>query len=193
MTCAMNSTPERNETDQKAAGTSPADPAAPLVDKLPDDVEQAVRTLLEGACERDLALATAESCTGGLIAALLTDVEGCSHAFDRGFVVYSEEAKTELLGVPGALIEEEGVVSGAVAMAMAEGALARSKADIAVAVTGFAGPAGGDDEPGLVDIACIRRGRDPVHRRCHFGDRGRAMIRVETVRVAVGMMIAAMD
>ena len=101
---------------------------------LPDEIEEATRRLLAKACERDLSLATAESCTGGMLASLLTDVQGVAHAFDRGFVTYSEEAKTEMLGVPaGADRATKGAVSREVAIAMAEGALARSRANIALA------------------------------------------------------------
>ncbi|WP_184156825.1 CinA family protein [Sphingobium lignivorans] len=164
-----------------------------LVDRLPGDLERAVRAVLSQACERDLRLATAESCTGGLLAALLTDVEGCSHAFERAFVTYSEEAKTDMLGVDPGLIAETGAVSAAVARAMAIGALERSRADIVLAVTGFAGAAGPEDEPGLVHFACARRGREPVLREAHFGNRGRSAIRLETVRMAISMMRDALD
>jgi nicotinamide-nucleotide amidase len=152
---------------------------------LPDAIEQAVRRLLAKACERDLSLATAESCTGGLLASLLTDVQGVAHAFDRGFVTYSDESKTEMLGVPPDLIAAEGAVSRAVAIAMAEGALARSCADIVLAVTGFA-DAG--DEPGLVHFACARAGRKTAHREAHFGPIGRGATRIACLRVAVEMM-----
>ena len=141
---------------------------------LPDNVEREARALLERAVDADLSFVVAESCTGGLLASLLTDVEGASHAFERGFVVYSEAAKCELLGVAKTQIERCGAVSREVALAMAEGALASSQADIALAVTGFAGAAGPADEPGLVHFACIRKGRPPVHREEHFGDIGRA-------------------
>ena len=152
---------------------------------LPDAVEEAARRLLAKACERDLTLATAESCTGGLLASLLTDVQGVAHAFDRGFVTYSEQAKTEMLGVPPDLIAVEGAVSRAVAIAMAEGALARSSANIALAVTGFA-DAGA--EPGLVHFACARAGRKTAHREAHFGPIGRGATRIACMRVAVEMM-----
>jgi nicotinamide-nucleotide amidase len=152
---------------------------------LPDQVEEATRRLLAKACERELTLATAESCTGGMLASLLTDVQGVAHAFDRGFVTYSEEAKTEMLGVPAALIAERGAVSREVAVAMAEGALARSSANIALAVTGFADKG---DEPGLVHFACARAGRKTAHREEHFGAIGRGATRVECMRVAVEMM-----
>src|SRR4051794_2872363 len=152
---------------------------------LPDRVEEATRRLLAKACERDLVLATAESCTGGLLASLLTDVPGVAHAFDRGFVTYSEEAKTDLLGVPAALIDSEGAVSKAVALAMAEGALSRSRANIALAITGFADKG---EEPGLVHFGCARAGRRTMHREEHFGPGGRGAARVACMKVAVEMM-----
>ena len=154
---------------------------------LPNRVEEATRRLLAEACDRDLTLATAESCTGGMLASLLTDVAGVAHAFDRGFVTYSDEAKTEMLGVPADLIEAKGAVSKEVATAMAEGALTRSRANIALAITGFA-DAG--DEPGLVHFACARLGRVTAHREEHFGGIGRGGVRVSALAVAVQMMEA---
>jgi nicotinamide-nucleotide amidase len=154
---------------------------------LPNRVEEATRRLLAKACERALTLATAESCTGGMLASLLTDVQGVAHAFDRGFVTYSEEAKTEMLGVPVDLIKAKGAVSKEVALAMAEGALARSGANIALAITGFA-DAG--EEPGLVHFACARRGRGTEHREAHFGNIGRGGVRVGALAAAVEMMEA---
>ena len=152
---------------------------------LPNRVEEATRRLLAKACERELVLATAESCTGGLLASLLTDVPGVAHAFERGFVTYSEESKTELLGVPADLIATEGAVSKAVAVAMAEGALARSRANIALAITGFADKG---EEPGLVHFACARAGRISAHREAHFGPVGRGAVRVAALEVAIEMM-----
>ena len=152
---------------------------------LPNETEEATRRLLEKASERQLRLATAESCTGGMLASLLTDVQGVAHAFERGFVTYSNEAKHEMLGVPMALIEEKGAVSKEVAIAMAEGALARSRAHIALAITGFA-DAG--DEPGLVHFGCARAGRATAHREEHFGRGGRGATRVKCMTVAVEMM-----
>lgn len=152
---------------------------------LSPDVEHATRALLEAACDGGLTLATAESCTGGMIASLLTDVPGASHAFERGFITYSDRAKEEMLGVPVALVEREGAVSRAVAVAMAEGALERSGADIALSVTGFAGEG---DEPGLVHFACARRGRGTRHREEHFGDIGRGRVRLKALEIAVEMM-----
>lgn len=119
-------------------------------------------------------LATAESCTGGMIAAALTAIAGSSDVVERGFVVYSNEAKNELLGVPTELIARVGAVSEEVARAMAEGALARSRADIAVSVTGVAGPGGGSAHKpvGLVHLACARHGRLTLHHRGNYpGDR----------------------
>jgi nicotinamide-nucleotide amidase len=159
---------------------------------LPDEVDTAARAVLRKACERELSLATAESCTGGLLASLLTDVEGVSSAFERGFVTYSEDAKCELLGIARDKVERCGAVSEEVAVAMAEGALASSHADIALSITGFAGPAGPDDEPGLVHFACARRGRATMHREEHFGDIGRGPVRIECMRVALKMLDEAL-
>ena len=134
-------------------------------------------------------LATAESCTGGLIAAALTAIAGSSDVVDRGFVTYSNEAKNELLGVPMELIQAMGAVSDPVAREMAEGALARSRADIAVAVTGVAGPGGGSVEKpvGLVWFGLAQRGR-PVHSESHVFPGDRAAIREATVAKAFALI-----
>jgi nicotinamide-nucleotide amidase len=152
---------------------------------LPDPLEQATRRLLAKACERDLVLATGESCTGGMLASLLTDVPGVAHVFDRGFVTYSEASKTDLLGVPEALIAEQGAVSRAVAIAMAEAVLERSDANIAIAITGFAD---GGENAGLVHFACAREGRVTDHREAHFGAIGRGAVRVKALETAIEMM-----
>jgi len=152
---------------------------------LPNETEEAARRLLEKAHERGLMLATAESCTGGMLASLLTDVQGVSHVFDRGFVTYTNEAKNEMLGIPLDLIERCDAVSEEVAVAMAEGALAHSRANIALAVTGFA-DAG--REPGLVHFGCARAGRKTMHREEHFGPGGRGATRIKCMTVAVEMM-----
>jgi nicotinamide-nucleotide amidase len=135
-------------------------------------------------------LATAESCTGGLIAASCTELSGSSAWFERGFVTYSNEAKAELLGVDAALIAMHGAVSEPVARAMAEGALARSRAQVAVAVTGVAGPTGGSaDKPvGTVWLAWAATGAETVALRCQFsGDR--AAVRWATVeRALLGLL-----
>jgi nicotinamide-nucleotide amidase len=148
--------------------------------------------LLDALRARGLKLTTAESCTGGLIAAVLTEVPGSSDVFERGFVTYSNEAKTEVLGVSAELIAKHGAVSEEVARAMADGALESSRADIAVAVTGVAGPGGGTEAKpvGLVHLSAARRGRDPLQHEKHFGDAGRHAIRMLTVAEALAMLRA---
>jgi nicotinamide-nucleotide amidase len=145
--------------------------------------------LLDECRQAGVRLATAESCTGGLIAAALTAIAGSSDVVERGFVTYSNEAKTEILGVDAATIERHGAVSEAVALAMAEGALAHSRADIAVSVTGIAGPGGATaTKPvGLVHLGCARRGRATVlERRIFAGDR--AAVREQSVALAFAMI-----
>src|SRR3954463_13337463 len=107
---------------------------------MPDELDDQAERLMRRLCDKELRVATAESCTGGMLAALLTDIEGAGHGFERGFVTYSKDAKHELLGIGGDVLEHNEAVSEVVARAMAEGALARSRADIALGVTGFAGP-----------------------------------------------------
>ncbi len=160
---------------------------------IPADIEAAIMRVLERACAREMRIATAESCTGGLLSSLLTDVEGCSHAFDRGFVVYSDQAKCDLLHIPRSTVERFGAVSREVAVAMAQGALKASEADIALSITGFAGRGGNGDEPGLVHFACARDGADAVHREAHFGDIGRGPVRIECIRTALDMIEKALS
>ena len=160
---------------------------------LPREIEDAAERVLKTACAAELSLATAESCTGGLLASLLTDVEGASHAFERGFVVYSEDAKCELLGIQREQVEHCGAVSKDVALAMARGAITHSKADIALAITGFAGRAADGEEAGLVHFACARRDGGITHREEHFGDVGRGPVRIASLRVALEMMERALD
>jgi nicotinamide-nucleotide amidase len=139
---------------------------------------------------KGLMLATAESCTGGLIAAVITSVPGSSDVLDCGFVTYSNAAKTRMTGVPAELIARHGAVSEEVARAMAEGALAHSAADVSVAVTGVAGPGGGTalKPVGLVHCAAARKGF-PTHARVlRLGDIGRDGVRIETVRAALEMI-----
>ena len=139
-----------------------------------NDINRSAEILLEECRTAGLKLATAESCTGGLIAGCLTEIAGSSDVLERGFVTYSNEAKSELLGVPPALIADKGAVSAEVAEAMADGALAQSHADAAVSVTGIAGPGGGTAEKpvGLVYLGACRRGGRPRHlRRVFPGDR----------------------
>jgi nicotinamide-nucleotide amidase len=153
---------------------------------LPTPLVDAAASLLALLRGKGLKLVTAESCTGGLIAAVLTDVPGSSDVFERGFVTYSNAAKSEAIGVDAAIVAKHGAVSEQTARAMAEGALAHSLADIAVAVTGVAGPGGGSAEKpvGLVHIAVAGRQRSTLHKRCDFGDLGRSAIREATVSEA---------
>ncbi len=139
--------------------------------------------LLRTLREAGLTVATAESCTGGLIAGTLTAVAGSSDVVERGFVTYSNEAKTEMIGVPAEMIEKLGAVSAEVARAMAEGALGHSRANVTVAVTGIAGPGGGSaDKPvGLVYLAGARRGQATIVLERRYGDLGRSGIRLATV------------
>jgi nicotinamide-nucleotide amidase len=151
--------------------------------------------LLQRCRERKLMLATAESCTGGLIASCLTEVAGSSGVVDRGFVTYSNAAKTELLGVSPALLAEHGAVSAPVTRAMAEGALTRAPVQLAVAVTGIAGPGGGTaTKPvGLVHLACARTGKPTIARECRFGEIGRDRVRRECVLVAFALLRRQID
>ncbi|MDP1872568.1 CinA family protein [Phenylobacterium sp.] len=157
---------------------------------VPAPIDDLARQVLRLACDRDLKLATAESCTGGLLASLLTDIPGCSHAFERGFVVYTDAAKHELLGVRQSVLDIEGAVSEAAALALAEGALERSQADVVAAITGFTDPGPSpEEEAGLVHFAAARRGGpSPSHRRMRFGAIGRARVRQEALQTALEMM-----
>jgi nicotinamide-nucleotide amidase len=158
-----------------------------LAPALPEDLDARIERLLKDVCRRELTLVTAESCTGGLLASLLTDVTGCSHAFERGFVTYTKAAKHELLGVPEAMLDDPGPVSEVVARAMAEGALANSDADIALSITGFAGPGPGAS-PGLVHFASAMRGAETRHRRCRFDEKDRAGVRLRAIETALDML-----
>ena len=146
--------------------------------------------LIELCTRKGLKIATAESCTGGLVAALLTEIPGSSAVVDRGFVTYSNEAKADMLGVPPELIEAHGAVSAQVACAMAQGALNHARADLAVAVTGIAGPGGGSlDKPvGLVHFASARTGHAPRHFEQRFDDKGRTSIRRAALEFALKLL-----
>jgi len=146
--------------------------------------------LLADARVKGLKIATAESCTGGLVAGLLTEIAGSSDVFERGFVTYSDRAKQDSLGVPGAMIRQHGAVSEPVARAMAEGAIRNSGAQLAIAITGIAGPGGGSDEKpvGLVHITAARAGEATLHRECRFGDIGRSEVRLASVATAIEML-----
>ncbi len=156
----------------------------------PADIEQAASRLISDFAARGLLVATAESCTGGLIVGALTEIAGSSAVVDRGFVTYSNEAKTALLGVRPETLSAHGAVSEETALEMVQGALAASRADCAVAVTGIAGPAGGSPEKpvGLVHLAAARRDGPTLHRAMRYGDIGRHEIRLATVRTALQML-----
>ena len=153
------------------------------------------KQFLGDARAQGLRVVTAESCTGGLIAALLTEIPGASDVVERGFVTYSNEAKEDLLGVPGDLIAQYGAVSEPVARAMAEGALKHSLAHLAVAVTGIAGPGGGTAEKpvGLVYVAALRLERAPMIKELRLGDIGRSEVRSRTVAEALALLRKLLD
>ncbi|WP_426028679.1 CinA family protein [Brevundimonas sp. TWP2-3-4b2] len=157
---------------------------------FPDDIDALARQVIETALVRGLMIATAESCTGGLIAGALTAVPGSSAVLERGFVTYSNAAKTGMLGVSADLIDRHGAVSEPVARAMAAGAVERSGAPVSVSVTGIAGPDGGsDDKPvGLVHFGAVGPA-GLIHARHRFGDLGREGIRLESVRVALRLLL----
>ncbi|MCF1435298.1 nicotinamide-nucleotide amidohydrolase family protein [Agrobacterium vitis] len=157
---------------------------------FPDDLEKAARTIIEEFAKRGLTIATAESCTGGLIAGLLTEIAGSSAVVDRGYVTYSNQAKMDMLGVPSLTLETYGAVSRETALAMAHGALYRSGASVSVAVTGIAGPGGGSDEKpvGLVHIAALARTGAACHREMHYENHGREAIRLATIRTALALL-----
>ncbi len=161
---------------------------------LDDATVAKAQAVIAAATARGVMIATAESCTGGLIAGALTAIAGSSAAVDRGFVTYSNRAKSEMLGVPDTLIATEGAVSAPVALAMAEGALARADAGLAVAVTGVAGPGGGSAEKpvGLVHFGLAQAGGAPVvAHRIFPGDR--AEVRRATVEAALDLLLTALD
>ncbi|HYG28504.1 MAG TPA: CinA family protein [Caulobacteraceae bacterium] len=161
---------------------------------LPRALDTLAKQVLQEACDRNLMLVTAESCTGGLLASLLTDIPGSSHAFDRGFVTYTDESKHELLGVPMEVLAEHTAVSRPTAIAMAEGAIRRAQNGVAIAITGYAeGSEKRGTEAGLVHFASARTGRPVVHREEHFGDIGRAAVRIACLDVALNMMLARLN
>jgi nicotinamide-nucleotide amidase len=160
-----------------------------------DEVARMAKALHGRLLEGKLSLVTAESCTGGLIAAAITELPRASFTLERGYVTYSNEAKQSDLGVPAETIKEHGAVSEQTARAMAEGALEHSKAEVAIAVTGIAGPDGGSDgKPvGLVHFAAARRGRETLHREERFGDLGRSEVRRRSVLTAFALVNEMLD
>jgi nicotinamide-nucleotide amidase len=157
---------------------------------FPEALLAKARGLLTAAREKHLRIVTAESCTGGLIAGLLTEIPGSSDVIERGFVTYSNEAKQELLGVPAEMLRLHGAVSEPVARAMAQGALQHAHAERSIAVTGIAGPGGGSAAKpvGLVYIAVARPEGDVMTREYRFGDIGRDRVRLAAVEKALALL-----
>ncbi|RFC66298.1 CinA family protein [Fulvimarina endophytica] len=158
------------------------------------DIDDLARHVIEGCRERTWTIATVESCTGGLVAAALTEIAGSSAVFDRGFVTYSNTAKQELVGVEPHVLEAHGAVSEAVARQMAEGGRARAATTLCVSITGIAGPGGGTERKpvGLVHFACAGLS-GTVHREERFGDLGRAVVRRRSVETALSMLADALS
>jgi nicotinamide-nucleotide amidase len=157
---------------------------------FPNDLEEKAAALVALYTERRLTLATAESCTGGLVAGLITQVPGSSAVLDRGFVTYSNAAKVDCLGVHPLLIDTWGAVSAQTARAMALGALAHAPVDVAVSITGIAGPGGGSaDKPvGLVHFACAHTNGECILAEKRYGDLGREAIRLASVATAIELL-----
>jgi len=159
---------------------------------LDEELGNKATALLDLCKSKHLMVATAESCTGGLVAAALTNIAGSSAVIDRGFVTYTNEAKQQMIGVPAATIERHGAVSRETAEAMAKGALAHAAADLAVSVTGIAGPGGATPgKPvGLVHFAAASRDGGLIAEECRFGDIGRTEVRRQSVLQAIAMLTA---
>ena len=160
---------------------------------FPPDIEASAAAVIQAALKADVMIATAESCTGGLVSGALTAVAGSSAVLDRGFVTYSNEAKTEMLGVTQDLLARFGAVSEPIARSMALGAVERSRASVSVSITGIAGPGGGaaGKPVGLVHFAAVGPSGAVVHLERRFGDIGREAVRLESVRIARALLTAA--
>ncbi len=158
---------------------------------FPPHILELATKVLATARAAGLHVAIAESCTGGLLAGALTEIPGSSDVVDRGFIVYTNDAKNELLDVRDELLEQHGAVSEQVARAMAQGALLHSWADVSVAVTGIAGPTGGTpDKPvGLVHLAAGREGKETLHQELRFGDIGREAVRLKSIEAALTLIL----
>ena len=157
--------------------------------RMSSDIRQLVNQLSVALLRKRQKVCTAESCTGGLIAKTFTDLAGSSDWFDRGFVTYSNAAKSEMLGVPVSLIEDYGAVSETVANAMASGALRHSEADYAIAVTGVAGPGGGSEEKPVGTVWIAVASTDQLQAQCHHFDGDRAAVRQATLRTGLETML----
>ena len=171
-----------------------AEPPQPFL--LPDELVEAARKVIDANRAAGLRVAVAESCTGGLVSAALTEIPGCSDVFEAGFVTYANEAKAQMLSVSEDVLDTFGAVSVATAWSMAQGALKRSRADVAVAITGIAGPGGGSARKpvGTVVFARARRGDDPKDVTADsrdFGDRGRGGIRLQAALCALELLMPA--
>ena len=155
-----------------------------------DDLRAAASAVLEACRARGLKVATAESCTGGLVAGALTEIAGSSDVVDRGFVTYSDEAKQQMLGVASETLRDHGAVSRQTAEEMARGAIAHSNAHVSVAITGVAGPGGGSAEKpvGLVHFAAASRSGALTHKEMRYGDIGRGAVREQSVKQALAML-----
>lgn len=162
---------------------------------FPRPILQLAELVLADAKEKSLKIVTAESCTGGLVAGCLTEIAGSSSAVERGFVTYSNDAKRDMLGVPGDMIADHGAVSEPVARAMAEGALEESRAHVSVSITGIAGPGGGTPlKPvGLVHMAAARQRFNILHEVYRFGDVGREEVRMQAVQAALELLRRQID
>lgn len=158
---------------------------------LPEATRERLEHALRPLDARGCKVAFAESCTAGLAASAVSGTEGLGHVLDCAFVTYSDGAKARLLGVDPDLIRSQGAVSEPVARAMADGALERSAADVAISITGFAGPAGPDDEEGLVHFAMARTGRPTLHRLERFGPRGADAVKLAALGVIIDLLAVA--
>lgn len=158
---------------------------------FPDDIAALAQKMISHGTARGEMVSTAESCTGGLVAGALTEIAGSSAVVDRGFVTYTNEAKADMLGVQGKTLETFGAVSKETALQMVQGALLRSRAIHAVAVTGIAGPGGGSDTKpvGFVHLAAMSRNGAILHREMRYGDIGRDQVRLATVKTALEMLL----
>ncbi|NLS16032.1 CinA family protein [Rhizobium sp. P40RR-XXII] len=159
---------------------------------FPDEILALAKEIVTDFAAKGWMVATAESCTGGLIAGALTEIPGSSAVVDRGFVTYTNTAKMEMLGVQEQTLAQFGAVSKETALQMVHGALFRSRADFAVAVTGIAGPGGGSAEKpvGLVHLAAKARSGALIHREMRYGDIGRDKVRLATLHTALEMLVA---
>ena len=157
---------------------------------FPPDILQSASRVIEALRTKSRKITTAESCTGGLVAAAITSIAGSSDVFEFGFITYADMAKADMIGVDAALIKRHGAVSVEVAQAMAEGALATASADLALSITGIAGPGGGSPAKpvGLVFVGCAVRGAATLVQRYEFGDIGRDEVRLASVRAGLKLL-----